>query len=330
MSQPRADYDNPWQEVLERYFRECLALFLPQAHAEIDWSLALVFLDKELRQVTPDAELGLRRVDKLAQVWRQDGAEAWVLVHVEVQSQEDAAFAERMYVYNYRLYDRYRRRVASLAVLGDERAGWRPERFGYELWGCEVGLRFPMVKLLDYRARWAELEESRNPFAVVVMAHLKALETQADAEQRKAAKWQLLRRLYEQGYARADILNLFRFIDWVLGLPEELEEALWQEIAEYEEAKRMPYVTSVERIGMRKGMEQGIQQGIQQGLEQGHREGLLDGITLGLELRWGADGLRLLPEIGRIEDVYLLRAIHEGLKRVSTPEELRRLYQATS
>ena len=326
MSQPRADYDNPWQEVLERYFRECLALFLRQAHAEIDWGRAPVFLDKELRQVTPDAELGLRRVDKLAQVWRPDGAEAWVLVHVEVQSQEDAAFAERMYVYNYRLYDRYRRRVASLAILGDERPGWRPTQFGYELWGCEVGLRFPTVKLLDYRARWSELEASRNPFAVVVMAHLKALETQADVTARKAAKWQLLRRLYEQGYARVDILNLFRFIDWVLGLPEEQEEALWQEIAEYEEAKHMPYVTSVERIGMRKGLEQGIQQG----MEQGHRQGLLDGITLGLELKWGADGLYLLPEIGRIEDVHVLRAIHEGLKRVSTPEELRQIYQRTN
>jgi len=26
----------------------------------------------------------------------------------------------------------------------------------------------------------------------------------------------------------------------------------------------------------------------------------------------------------------MLRAIHEGLKRVSTPDELRRIYQATS
>jgi hypothetical protein len=38
----------------------------------------------------------------------------------------------------------------------------------------------------------------------------------------------------------------------------------------------------------------------------------------------------VLPGIGRIEDVYLLRAIHEGLKRVNTPEELRRIYQAPS
>ncbi|MBM4460290.1 MAG: hypothetical protein FJ011_21420 [Chloroflexi bacterium] len=89
---------------------------------------------------------------------------------------------------------------------------------------------------------------------------------------------------------------------------------------------QLPHVTSVERIGIRKGLEQGIQQG----MEQGHRQGLLDGIMLGLELRWGADGLRLLPEIGPIADVHMLRAIHEGLKRVSTPEELRQIYQRTN
>ncbi len=150
------------------------------------------------------------------------------------------------------------------------------------------------------------------------MAHLRAQETQADPEARKAAKWQLLRRLYEQGYARADILNLFRFIDWVLGLPEALEEALWQEISEYEEAQHMPYITSVQRIGERIGE------------QRGERKGLFAGITLGLELKWGAEGLRLLPEIGPIEDVVLLRAIHEGLKRAGAPDELRRIYQPTN
>jgi len=31
----------------------------------------------------------------------------------------------------------------------------------------------------------------------------------------------------------------------------------------------MPYVTSVERIGIRKGIQQGIRQGVQQGFQQG-------------------------------------------------------------
>ncbi|MBK6431837.1 hypothetical protein [Candidatus Amarolinea dominans] len=53
----------------------------------------------------------------------------------------------------------------------------------------------------------------------------------------------------------------------------------------------MPYITSVERIGMQRGIEQGIQQGIQQGMEQGMEQGsrveLLAAIELGLELRFG-------------------------------------------
>jgi len=40
--------------------------------------------------------------------------------------------------------------VASFAILGDDRPAWRPDRFGYELWGTEVGIRFPTAKLLDY------------------------------------------------------------------------------------------------------------------------------------------------------------------------------------
>lgn len=79
----------------------------------------------------------------------RDGVEAWVLVHIEVQGQVDADFPRRMYVYNYRLFDRYDRRVASLAVLTDDQPHWRPSAFGYELWGCRAGLEFPVVKLMD-------------------------------------------------------------------------------------------------------------------------------------------------------------------------------------
>ncbi|RMF29843.1 MAG: hypothetical protein D6759_13130 [Chloroflexi bacterium] len=69
-----------------------------------------------------------------------------------------------------------------------------------------------------------------------------------------------------------------------------------------------------------------MQQGIQQGVQQGLREGLLAGIELGLELKFGAEGLKLLPEIARIEDPAILRTVHEGLKIVTSLEELRDLY----
>lgn len=180
MTEQRTDYDSPWKESLESYFADFIAFFFPQIYSEIDWTRDYEFLDTELQQIVRDAELGRRLADKLVKVWRQSGDEAWVLVHIEVQSQEEADFSERMFVYNYRLRDRYNRPVASLGVLGDARPAWRPGQFQSNLWGCEVSFKFPVVKLLDYGQQWQELENTGNPFATVVMAHLKAQETRGD------------------------------------------------------------------------------------------------------------------------------------------------------
>lgn len=170
-------------------------------------------------------------------------------------------FPRRMYTYNYRIFDRFDRKVASLAILADENPTWRPEHYSYELWGSKVGLWFPSVKLLEYKEKWQELEESTNPFASVVMAHLKAMETAGDDEKRYYWKVSLIKRLYTLGYEKEDVIRLFDFIDWVMALPEELEDDLWTEIQKIEEERKMEYVSSVERIGIRKGIQQGMQQG---------------------------------------------------------------------
>ena len=78
-------------------------------------------------------------------------------------------------------------------------------------WGSLMRLRFPVVSLSAYRSRWAELEASSNPFAVVTQAHLQARETAGSDEARYRAKRELIRSLYRRGYARQDILELFRF-----------------------------------------------------------------------------------------------------------------------
>ncbi len=70
-----------------------------------------------------------------------------------------------------------------------------------------------------------------------------------------------------------------------------------------------------------------LQQGEQRGEQRGLRQGLLDGIELALDLRFGMEGMRLFPEIVKIEDVGVLKVVHEGIRRAETAEELRRLYQ---
>ena len=193
------DYDTPWKEAIEHYFDDFLHFYFPLAHAQIDWSQPPVFLDKELRAVVQDAELGKRFVDKLVRVTRQGGLPEWVYVHLEVQGDMQAAFVERMFVYHYRLYDRYRKPIASLAVLADDQEHWQPESFSYEVFGCQLGLRFPVAKLLDWAASEARLADSSNPFAVVTLAHLATRATRNDATARYAAKWTLVQGLYRRG-----------------------------------------------------------------------------------------------------------------------------------
>jgi len=182
------------------------------------------------------------------------------LVHIEIQGQVDPGFAERMYVYHYRLFDRYRRDVVSLAVLTDAQAGFRPSGYERGRWGCSLRFRFPMVKLLDWRDRTAALEADRNPFALVALAQLQAM-AYRNGPARKSAKLRLIRFLYRRDYTREQILAWFRVLDWMLRLPEDLDREFREELIAFEEETQMPYVTSVERIGIQKGLEQGRKQG---------------------------------------------------------------------
>jgi len=50
-------------------------------------------------------------------------------------------------------------------------------------------------------------------------------------------------------------------LDWILRLPEDLELEFREELIAFEEKEHMPYVTSVERIGIQKGLQQGRREG---------------------------------------------------------------------
>ena len=154
------------------------------------------------------------------------------------------------------------------------------------------------------------------------MAHLKTFATREDAPLRKQWKFTLTRRLYEQGYLRQDILNLYLFIDWLMRLPQGLEASFIEDLEQYEREKQMPYVTTIER----KAKEEGRQEGRQEGLI----EGVLNAIELGLNLKFGQEGLQLLPEISQISDLTVLQAIQSGLLQVHTLEELRSIYAIVS
>ena len=217
------EFDSPWKEALEHLLELFLAFCFPEIHAAIDWSRKYESLDTELQQIMHDAEIGRRLADKLFKVWLKDGGESFILIHLEAQNQRDALLPERMYVYNYRIFDKHRKPVVSLAILGDDDPRWRPSQFTTGLFGCQAGLNYLVVKLLDYAGRIEELEADPNPFAAVVLAHLKVLETRDDPASRRTWKSRLIKSLYSRGLTGEQIRLLFRVLDWMMTLPSELE-----------------------------------------------------------------------------------------------------------
>jgi hypothetical protein len=297
------DYDSPWKDALQLYFRAFLALFYRAIHDDIDWSRGFAFLDKELQKIMPKSPRGRLYVDKLVKVWRKNGREAWVLIHIEVQTQRDAGFPKRMYGYNSRIFVAYNRTVVSLAVLADDDPNWRPTQYKDELWDWSVVMKWPPVKLLDYANQVEFLEKSDNPFAKVVLAHLKALETRKDPESRAVWKLRLVRGLYERGFSKNDIQQLFLVIDWLMELPKKLDKQFDQDLNEYQEEQRMPYVTSIERLAMARLIENT------------------------LHTKFGDAANELAEAISELYDAEKYLALNQTIATATTLDEVRRAYE---
>ena len=238
-----------------------MTFFFPDAHTQIDWSQGFEFMDGELQQLTKESETGRRYTDKLIKTYRLDGTEQHVLCHIEIQNQPEDHFSSRVFTYFARIRDKFGLPVASFAILGDTRAAWKPQRHQESLFGCHLQFDFPVVKLLDYKQKLEDLEASTNPFAHVVLAHLAAQSTKQHPQRRRQEKLALTKGLYQKGYDRQDIINIYRFIDWVLTLPKTLEADFQKDLATYEGNQTMPYITSIERTGIEKGRKEGLQEG---------------------------------------------------------------------
>jgi hypothetical protein len=117
----------------------------------------------------------------------------------------------------------------------------------------------------------------------------------------------LVKGLYDRSLTAENVCQLFRFIDWLMDLPKPLTQLLVQEITQYQEEKQMPFMTSFEWVA--------------------RHESLLEGIEVALKLKFGAEGLRLLPELREIEDVDVLRTVLQAIETAATPDDLRRVWE---
>jgi hypothetical protein len=94
----------------------------------------------------------------------------------------------------------------------------------------------------------SDLKASDNPFALVVLAAKRNIQSREDEEKRFSFKHELVRLMLEKGYSREEILHVFRFLDGVLALADiEKEKIIYDELMS-REVEEVAYVTNFERL----------------------------------------------------------------------------------
>ena len=92
-----------WKGIIEDVFRDFLTFMDPDAETTFDLDKGIHFLDKELDQVFPPEgdEYVPKVIDKLIKVYKRNGPEEWILIHIEVQTKYKQNFGHRMFTYFY-------------------------------------------------------------------------------------------------------------------------------------------------------------------------------------------------------------------------------------
>jgi hypothetical protein len=177
-------YDSAWKKVIQKLFKDFLEFFFPDIHQAIDFSKEILFLDKELKEIDPDSTIGDRVADVLAKVHLKDGTIKYIgiIIHIEVQGEPRTNFMERMFIYYYRAFDKEKEEkipVISVALLTDDNEKYRPNEYLFSLFGFELRMKIPIVKIIDYKLKkelLEKLETTTNPIAMIVKAQLKSHE----------------------------------------------------------------------------------------------------------------------------------------------------------
>lgn len=258
-----------WKGIIESLAEDFLRLFFPIWSKSIDFQRGFEFLDNELAQLSPESAAQRRVTDKLIKVFFKDGSEKWVLIHVEVQGYRDKDFARRLFIYYYRLYDRYALPITTLAIFIDPHPDYHPQIYETELAGTSLSFRFNTFKLLDYPLE--QLRNMNNPFARVLETASLFLSPRRISDSNLLQKMiDMVRRMKSDGYELQKIRYLMDFIRMSIEFKNKrIIRKFESEIYKIFDKSR---AMGIEEIILEETKKQGVQEGLEQGLEQGLQE----------------------------------------------------------
>jgi hypothetical protein len=269
-----------WKVVMEEVFDDLLRFVYPDAERVYDLDRGFEFLANELAESDPEpAEASdTRFADKLAKVYHRDGEEEWVLIHVEIQGDtaDRAQFAARMFRYFYRIMDRFQRPVSAIAIFTGREGKSMPGVYEYRYRRTRVLYEYQALSILDFSDK--ELEESGNPFAIVVLAaRMALLEGRVPERELLERKVKVGVRLMRRGFSGRKVRAIFKFLEnIVLFENREMNRNFRERIKLQDKSNLMGIDEYVRQEGIEIGMEKGEVKGRQEA-ERNFVENLLAG-----------------------------------------------------
>jgi hypothetical protein len=242
----RIDHDRLFKELLETFFVEFVELFFSEAYKAMDME-HIKFLQQEL---FTDVTRGDQHIVDILVETRLKGEPGIILVHVENQAKVQRDFAERMFVYFSRLYQKYRCRILPIAVFSYPETRDEPAGFKMEFSFMPV-LDFHFLTIELKKHNWREYIQSNNPVAAALLSKMGY-----HKQERVQVKLEFLRMLIHMELDPARMTLLTGFFETYLRLDETEERKLEEEMGKMDEkeaGKMIELTTSWEKKGIAEG-----------------------------------------------------------------------------
>ena len=180
-----------------------------------------------------------------------------------------------------------------------------------ETWKEVIGDYFDSFLAFFYPEINQEIDWTKTPISLD--KELEQITATAESKTRHADKlfqvWLLARLLYERGYNRKEIVDLYKVIDLMMALSGDLQLSFEEKLTNYQEKLKMPLLTNIEQRTIEKTTKQTRKQDI---------------IKL-LQVRFGDLPENLVASINKIDDTSFLEQLLISTINVSSLEEFAQL-----
>ncbi len=248
------DFDGIWKEFIRDFWPVILRDFIPDLYEAADIERGAEFLDKEMHEISQEADGGSEAVskwyvDNLLKIYLKDGREEWVLLHIEVQGKGGEIISLRMFRYSCIIFLKYGKHPAAMAILTAKRPKKEgdPSIYRADVFGTKTEYSYHTVKAYKYDDD--ELLASDSPVKLFIYAVKVAAKYRRSDRKKLEYMLKVMRVLKSKDWSDRDCRMFMRFLEFLMmNSRKEYRMQFIENEIEFLEGKKVRLMTFEEQI----------------------------------------------------------------------------------